>query len=900
LQHQAFNETYNLATQTLDCCSFFADQFGELSYKVEGSNTWSPGNTPFEEVNGVVYFEQDIVFATGSNTVINDLEFRFAPLVKAVIEAGAYVELNGCVWTAQCDEMWQGSRLLGTTNAQHSISQSSSNQGVFRLNNSTIEHARLAIAVGTSPVNSGGVVKAYNSKFRNNMRDVLFNPFKYITAGGNLVMNTSVFHDTYFITDAALNIPQILPTVHAELREVYGIRFEKCSFINSTPYSVHAYNQRGTGIFAVSAFFRLSGSNTEFDEVAENTDATSFYRLFFGIRSTGFDNPLATYLCRYQEFQECTYGIVNFQTDNIQVYENNFALMTFSPQSGLETMVRGIYLTGSTGYEVQQNYFTFDGTESGVGLGVWVDHSGKKADQIRNNHFNRLKLGCYVSNFNANPDTQAGLQLLCNLFTECVTDIYRGEKTSMRHDQGGFQDGGSNQIYAGNVFSEASPNCTGIAGDFRNHPNQDVYDTGEQWYVTYNCSSASANLVPFCEYPSNDRFGVTVAANFITSCASTYPEYSTGGPGPLPGAGLVRQDVLSELDVANDALSSLEAYYTSWVDDGTTTSSATLVANAFPSESAFVRDIMLQRFPLSDQVLKRFIQNASSYDPWHLTQVFLANSPLNPRFLFELEQSAILSPFFMGLIHSAQDGSNPRHLVEKQLMGLATQIGDLRRHLGHDLLHNKFLDGTYAVHPDTLFSDLGTDPNSLQSATHSIFFGANSGEFNLPTFPAQIEEYEPLFEVLQTLRDSLPFDTLAISSAISSYETSDSPGLRSVALALQHAHFGQDSLPDPVLASEKTLQMYRQDLTDRTRLEPRLAIYPNPASERFMLTYPAELSGLGHVVIYDLYGRELSTTLLDGNGVVEMSTAMLSNGTYIARIHFEEIVIGSMSIIIKK
>lgn len=38
-------------------------------------------------------------------------------------------------------------------------------------------------------------------------------------------------------------------------------------------------------------------------------------------------------------------------------------------------------------------------------------------------------------------------------------------------------------------------------------------------------------------------------------------------------------------------------------------------------ESAFLRNMLLQKYPLSDEVLRVAIERASSFDPWHLTQV---------------------------------------------------------------------------------------------------------------------------------------------------------------------------------------------------------------------------------------------------------------------------------------
>lgn len=903
LQHQQYVHTAEVATADPSCCRFIACQLGVLSYKVQGTNNWSPGSNPFEEVNGVVYFEEDLVFATGSYTVIDDLEFQFGPTVKAVIEAGAFVELNGCLWTSQCDLMWTGTHLLGTTNAQHSISQSSSNQGRFMLRNSTIEHARVAIAVGLGSNTGGGIVRAFNAVFRNNVWDVRFRPYQYINPGGDLVGNQSVFRDTYFMTDAPLNYPQLIPVVHAELREVYGVSFNRCSFINSTPYSVHMYHQRGEGIKAISSSFRLSGTNTEFDQGAANTDATSFYRLHYGIHSTGFNNNVATYLCRYQEFQECTYGIVNFQTDHIQVYENNFTLMAFSPSSDLETMIRGMYITGSTGYEVQQNYFTFDGVETGIGLGIWVDESGPYPNQIRNNTFNRLKLGIYVSNENALLSVSGnmnGLQLLCNTFVDGGTDIYRAEKTSMRHNQGGGQFSGG-PIFAGNIFSFENPVCTGISGDFRNNLNQDFevdingIPTLIPWQLDYFCPSGVDIQIPVCDNGNGvfDAIQVTDATHSY-DCGPVYPSYS--GVIPPAGGGRSNEELIADLEENETEHNELLEYYHSWIDDGVTDASLQLVTNAFPSESEFVRDIMLQRFPLSDDVLRTFITKAENYDPWHLTQVFLANSPLHPRFLSQLEASEILSPFFMSLIHAAQEGQNPRHELENELSVLSAMTYHLKQELKQRWLYAWLDDEETTLPIDSMHQFASYPDHLLQSAAFELYFGNPAAASGHLASSEKWEDFQVPFALLESLRDSLPLDTLSIASTIDGLWLNEHPGVASFSLALQHAFLGSDWLPDPEMSFDKSMQAKAEKQSEQNDKSTSIAVYPNPASDRAMLTYPAEWSGNAQVLLYDVTGRQMFEQQLTGSGLFELRLGQHPRGMYVIHVVSEGKVLGQTRI----
>jgi hypothetical protein len=202
------------------------------------------------------------------------------------------------------------------------------------------------------------------------------------------------------------------------------------------------------------------------------------------------------------------YGILNYNSDFSVLYRNYFlipeipAALQIIPGNGTPNVVRGIYLTNSTGYIVEQNYFNslnfpsipdpFPST-----IGIWVDNSGEFSNEIRNNDFNAMKLGIYITRDNLEDlpivATQTGLELKCNTFTNGQADIFRDANTTIREDQGGGAE------YAGNRFSSALEDCE-VHGDFIIDPDNTVYNN-------YFCTSDDISIPDCGSIPGEDLDG---------------------------------------------------------------------------------------------------------------------------------------------------------------------------------------------------------------------------------------------------------------------------------------------------------------------------------------------------------------------------------------------------------
>ena len=155
------------------------------------------------------------VFASSIITVPNGFTLTITntvllgPGAKIIVEPGGKLIVDGGTLTNACeDEMWQGIFVGGNANLPQ---KPESNQGVLELKNGAIiENARTAIATYTldaigniNYATAGGIVKADNATFLNNLKTVDFIP--YPPAGTNPVLpNVSYFiNKCHFTVDNA-------------------------------------------------------------------------------------------------------------------------------------------------------------------------------------------------------------------------------------------------------------------------------------------------------------------------------------------------------------------------------------------------------------------------------------------------------------------------------------------------------------------------------------------------------------------------------------------------------------------------------------------------------------------------------------------------------------------------
>jgi hypothetical protein len=800
--------------------------------------------------------------------------------------------------------MWPGVDLLGTTNASNSIDQlpiAGGDQGCFYMTNSVIENAMVGIDVGGNiPNNAGGIVRASQSTFRNNYNDVIFKKYRF-EIGGDPVQNKSYFNLCTFITDEHLNNPSLSPNNHVLLKSVDKISFKNCSFMNKTDINTYNWFNRGTGIYSSRASFTVDGSNDTWSGSPVDSEQTTFYKLQYGIRSAGYNDPDAFYTCKEQEFQYCLYGIVNYNTDNVLIYLNNFVLPDAAGFNSNETVERGIYLTNSTGYVVEQN--TFDGfddfqvnDEFPCALGIWVDNSGDAANEIRNNDFNELKLGTYVTRDNqySNDNVQWGLQLFCNTYTNGQTDIFRDSETTMRWVQGGNQ-GVNPFMLAGNRFSVMD--CDGTSSDF-------VCDPYNEFHLDYWCHD-QPNTIPDCGGVSNIQSvaGMELLTNSISTgnpydeadCPNTYATGVGGGQNPGDIGGIITQLNKVKVDLQN-----AKDTYNAIVDNNQKESTIIILNEAFPHESQFYRDLLMQRYPMSDEVLRELILQASRLSSWHLTEIFLANCPLRKEILAEIENAEILSSFFMEFLYNADCGASVRTLMEMNISGLATHRDKLIQQIARAGL-------TYESFPESETDQLVYINDYVQQINHLDAVvtvrsrssqlaskGDYTGALALAESEPKLANYKKILEMEQMAAGDWRLLSVAQIAELWSIRNLEKDFSSSMALGILQEIGEADFEPEPrVPIQYRSLQIGK----DKVNIDlPLLGVWPNPASGSAWLHYPIEADEHAIIKVFDPQGRLLNSFQPNSSGLVELSLKNYVSGIYVVQLIAFDKVLASIKL----
>ncbi|MFB6305447.1 MAG: hypothetical protein ABEH43_00385, partial [Flavobacteriales bacterium] len=362
------------------------------THKVDSTGvttTWSPGagNNPFNSSSGKVYIKEELRIKSKADLKIRDMTFFFAKDARLVIERGfkspltpkqdppeegAHLRLdNSTLTTLNCCSdpkyLWRGVTVQGHKDypqKDNSGSLNNSPQGVLTMkNNSLIENADIAVHLAkknTKAKGGGGVIKAEDSKFKDNRVGVMFAPYgteicdgPCLGSGGgigggavnyccSMVDNLGEFKDCRFTTTGPLNNPDLAPVGMVDMNntgiiEFKGVKFEDQRYSNSdTP------NDGQIGIQSNSSDFRVESSN------ARNSE---FHHFKFGIKASSH-HQFKSFVVKNALFQSNHRGIFMRSTNFARIEDNDF----FIPDGILRPYSRnvGIYIEQSTGYIVQE------------------------------------------------------------------------------------------------------------------------------------------------------------------------------------------------------------------------------------------------------------------------------------------------------------------------------------------------------------------------------------------------------------------------------------------------------------------------------------------------------------------------------------------------------------------
>ena len=358
------------------CCGFLQTHGSGMVYghrQTPGMTptSWNATSNPYGNTSPLTCV-CDLVVEEGAQLYLNNMELRFAPDAKIIVERGGRLHKHN-TWTTSLTcpgDRWPGIRVEGTTS---NGDQTGSAQGHLRINGGGVRNAVVGAWTAREIGNTGNVDVAYfggmiratsNAVFQDCITGVRIERYQRTSGTGAILPNLSLFSSCTFRTTA--DWPGGSPLYHAHLFDVQGIRFTQCKFRNDDPGQFPMLG-RGYGILGLLAGFDVEGSTTPeaslFQDLTIGVAAATGTLRKANIRRTWFqDNHIGAYL------QACNAPEVSRSHFNVPA----LAITPFSPM--------GLVLHHSTGYLVEEN--NFHGGDGATGTSAstgWVTCSRRTA-----------------------------------------------------------------------------------------------------------------------------------------------------------------------------------------------------------------------------------------------------------------------------------------------------------------------------------------------------------------------------------------------------------------------------------------------------------------------------------------------------------------------------------------
>jgi hypothetical protein len=693
-----------------------------------------------------------------------------------------------------------------------------------------------------------------------------------------------VWYTSKWIVDAHLKDPILSPVGMVNLRSIAGnVGFNGCSFIHDTPYTVYPMLQRGYGIYSDKSRFSLSGSSGTNGSYSGTGDLahTSFYRWKNGVIAV--NGGTTSFSCLSMHFQECNIGLSASAISGATIIQNYYTI----PSNALIWNVkpRGVILTGCTGFTFRENDFV--GTSSNLttnttaqNVGAMLVNCGGAYNLGYRNDFSQLWKGEEVQG--SNRFDLEGLELKCNTYNNIRYDQYLASGSEWRHNQG---DASAITRLANNKFSLNEPDCNSARYDMYVDPMHlatfefDYIRPNNEWY---DPNSSAPWDGADCNTPFMDDFCPSQWSD------QTNPNYSSICPIlPVPndpGEGMViHSDAVSDLNQA-------KAMYSLVVDNNQKTDIEAEINNAFPMESDLMRNYLLARSPLSDEIMKEAIDRYGLLDSWHLTQVLLANSPLTRDVLYHLESAGTLNSFFMSFLYDAQitGAANYRKLLEYEIAAReADRQNALNALLNYYNQHADQVDMAETLKP-IMLADGGIHAK-LWLLDYYISADASAEAVDLL---AEIQTWKGMadYSTLKQMQLSLNNDWAQAHPGqitdLENWAANPQSSAYGQAISVLHALGLTEVLPEPEIPFEDRGSMSEPN-RQRTVYVPELSAFPNPASDHTFLTYPFEADGIGTLNVFSEMGQLVASHTLNGKGILELNTQKYAAGIYLLSIVVE-------------
>lgn len=866
------------------CCAFASDAFSSDITSITGANpTWTATSNPFGNAAEVT-FMNDLVIEAGATINVTGMTWRFGPDAKLIIRATGYAKFTSSTLTGLVCEgyRWPGVRVEGDKNAL----QTTAYQGKLHLGGSTISNAVIGVRCakelpGTvdaygygGPVDAngyGGILTTSTSTFRNCLTGADLGDYHKSATSLNVDDNYSYFNYTRFSTEFPMP-DQLTPRNHLYIHRTRKVKVTTCSFTNDAP-GFFTPDNWGTGIKVDAAEITVQGSpNPNYSNVrnlSTGIDRMNCIKLPItvdGMLFSGNIKGIWDHACYFGRYTNNTFAVPDQGTAPTHRY--------------------GIELDQSRYFTIERNTFTGGvnrDRSTGIffkGINALNDEYSYDDERIYDNDFLELRYGCLVNDVHRSYDGSQednGLQIFCGYYHHNISDIALADHSIIRPNQ--FVE--DPQQLAGNYFNDLAT-CSGdydweLDADW-NHldvawPYEDMtitYFRNEDDHTKAWCPTLAQHFVdqpwafsgPFIENEDCAN-GVLDLHHTQVQAETAYREaraLCTSAKNLLDGNtdGGERPDLIAELEQDSPWLS-----------------------------SGFLRDRLMLNSPLSNEVLRAMIRRAQSMDPWHITQVCLQNSRLDPAIISQLRTAGVLNEFFMNVVMQAQTGTG---LTGKQVLQKEWMLR--RAQQAQALAEAGWYWGTDTINPggsnDTLLAALETDgglDHRWSRMALRLIEGDMSGASDLFETFTKYQSGRDALEAVITIGATHNGDWSLLTGPeveqLVSYAESGVQGAALYAGILSAYNLAEVDVEARFPNQEKSMLPTPASASGNVGEGALTAItaYPTPADDATMLTFPAALNGSGFQ-LEDAQGRVVYTGRLENAGVHHLETSTLPNGVY--------------------
>ena len=454
----------------------FAYGFSSVPHIISGNETW---DFVFKSYN-------DIVIKSGATLTLT-CRLEMVKDAKIIVERGGKLNVDGATITSalsagpEHEGMWEGIEVWGTS-IDFAQSLSNPNFGYVHVyNGAIIENAHYGITNKKSGDwgYEGGIIRAENSTFRNNKKDIQFFGYqRYVTSGSPPVLkrtsDLSNFRMCIFETTGPL-LNGYFPETHVSMNKVYGVNFLGCTFRNTTDRinGPFVLEERGKGIYSIDARFTVNAycNSIVFAGMAcPNPIPSIFESLFIGVHSESSPS-IYTPSVYSSKFYDCRQGILLQGVNNALIRSNNFEVANGAASNNFSPWY-AVSLENCTGYQVEDNETHTPNNMYANYAGVKVDNSGIAANGIYNNRFYDTYMGTTGQRDNGhNAAWGDGLKYNCNSYNNCSYDALvlgplfpvSGDPTDIAPIQGFYS---IPNVYTSLVRNRYSQPCLGNESQF--------------------------------------------------------------------------------------------------------------------------------------------------------------------------------------------------------------------------------------------------------------------------------------------------------------------------------------------------------------------------------------------------------------------------------------------------